>query len=405
MKNEIYFDNASTTKISGEVINAMMPVLTDNFGNSSSVHTMGRRANKYLDESRDQIAKTLNVKSNEIYFTSGGTEANNWAIIGLAMANKSKGNHIITSKIEHHSVLEACEYLENNGFRVTYLNVDKHGFVNFAEYLGALTPDTILVSIMAANNEVGTIQNVKALAQTAKEKDIIFHTDAVQLYGHMNIDCKDIGIDALTISAHKIHGPKGIGALYVSENVNILPFHLGGNQERGKRGGTVNIAGAVGFAKASEIAYRNLVVNNYKTRTLAEYFVAQLQKEVTDIQINGFPRQKLHNIVSVSFAGIDGSALLMMLDLKGVYVSTGSACMANAIDTSHVIRALGIDEDRAKGTIRFSFSKNNEPEQIDIAVAVIKESVAKLRAFSPTYQSSKKVSKTGGKRGRPKKVQ
>lgn len=399
MKTEIYFDNAATTKISGEVLNAMMPVLTDCYGNTNSVHTIGRRANKYLDESRDQIAKTLNVKPTEIYFTSGGTEANNWAIIGIAMANRSKGNHIITSKIEHHSVLDACEYLEQNGFTVTYLNVDKYGFINFAELLGAITPNTILISIMSANNEVGTIQNIKAIAQTAKEKNIIFHTDAVQLYGHMNIDCEDIGIDALSISAHKIHGPKGAGALYVSDKISIDPLHFGGNQERGKRGGTVNVAGAVGFAKASEIAYRDLVVNNYKTKTLAEYFMSQIEKEIPDIHINGYLRQKLNNIVSVSFSGIDGSALLMMLDLKGVYVSTGSACMSNAIDTSHVVRAMGISEDLAKGTVRFSFSKNNEPEEIDTAIAIIKESVLKLRAFSPTYTSQK----SKGKRGRKKK--
>ena len=402
MKKEIYFDNASTTKISGEVLNAMMPVLTECYGNSSSVHAMGRRANKYLDESRDQIAKSLNVKPTEIYFTSGGTEANNWAIIGLALANRRKGNHIITSKIEHHSVLDACKQLEANGFRVTYLDVDQYGFINFAELLGAICADTILISIMSANNEIGTIQNIKAIAQTAKEKDIIFHTDAVQLYGHMNIDCEDIGIDALTISSHKIHGPKGVGALYVSDKINIDPLIIGGNQERSKRGGTVNVAGAVGFAKASEIAYRDLVVNNYKTKTLAEYFIAQLEKEVKDIKINGYARQKLNNIVSVSFAGIDGSALLMLLDLKGLYCLTGSACMSNAIETSHVVRAIGLNEDLAKGTLRFSFSKNNEPEEIDSAIAIIKESVMKLRVFSPTYSGTKQGAK--GKRGRPRKA-
>ena len=402
MKKEIYFDNASTTKISGEVLNAMMPVLTECYGNSSSVHAMGRRANKYLDESRDQIAKSLNVKPTEIYFTSGGTEANNWAIIGLALANRRKGNHIITSKIEHHSVLDACKQLEANGCRVTYLDVDQYGFINFAELLGAICADTILISIMSANNEIGTIQNIKAIAQTAKEKDIIFHTDAVQLYGHMNIDCEDIGIDALTISSHKIHGPKGVGALYVSDKINIDPLIIGGNQERSKRGGTVNVAGAVGFAKASEIAYRDLVVNNYKTKTLAEYFIAQLEKEVKDIKINGYARQKLNNIVSVSFAGIDGSALLMLLDLKGLYCSTGSACMSNAIETSHVVRAIGLNEDLAKGTLRFSFSKNNEPEEIDSAIAIIKESVMKLRVFSPTYSGTKQGAK--GKRGRPRKA-
>lgn len=401
---KIYADHAATTKLDIDAFKAMKPFLLEEYANPSQMYSFARGVRRALQEARETIADCINALPNEIYFTSGGTEANNWAIIGLAMANRGKGNHIITSKIEHHSVLDACAYLERNGFKVTYLDVDKYGFINFADYLGALTQDTILVSIMSANNEIGTIQNIKAIAQTAKEKGVIFHTDAVQLYGHMNIDCEDIGIDALSISAHKIHGPKGIGALYVSDKINIEPYVMGGNQERGKRGGTVNVAEIAGFAKASEIAYRDLVVNNYKTKTLAEYFVTQLEKEVPDISINGYARQKLPNIVSVSFAGIDGSALLMMLDLKGVYISTGSACMANALDTSHVVRAIGLNEDMAKGTVRFSFSKNNEPEEIDRAIAIIKESVLKLRALSPTYTKTKKSTGTG-KRGRPRKIQ
>lgn len=399
MKAEIYFDNASTTKMSAEVLQAMMPVMTECYGNSNSVHGVGRDANKYIDEARDTIAKTLNVSPNEIYFTSGGTESNNWAIIGIAMANKNKGNHIITSKFEHHSVLDACEFLEKNGFTVTYLDVDKNGFVNFAELIGAITPQTILISIMSANNEVGTIQNIKAIAQLAKEKGVIFHTDAVQLYGSMEFDCPDMGIDALSISSHKIYGPKGVGALYVSNKINIDNLHFGGNQERGKRGGTLNVAGITGFAKAAEIAYRDLKQNQYKIKTLSEYFVAQLTKEVPDVIINGYPKQKLAKIVSATFVGVDGSALLMMLDLKGVYVSTGSACMSNSTEVSHVLKAMGMTDDLAKSTIRFSFSKNNEYEEVDKAVAIIKESVEKLRSFSPTYSSKSSIKQ---KRGRKK---
>ena len=400
MKAEIYFDNASTTKMSAEVLQAMMPVMTECYGNSNSVHGVGRDANKYIDEARDTIAKTLNVSPSEIYFTSGGTEANNWAIIGIAMANKHKGNHIITSKFEHHSVLDACEYLEKNGFEVTYLDVDHNGFINFAELMVAIRPETILISIMAANNEIGTIQNVKAMAQTAKEHDIIFHTDGVQLYGSMNFDCQDMGIDAMSISSHKIYGPKGVGALYISNKIDIDNLHFGGNQERGRRGGTLNVAGIAGFAKAAEVAYRDLSQNQYKLRTLSEYFVAQLTKEVPDVIINGYNKQKLNKIVSATFVGIDGSALLMMLDLKGVYVSTGSACMSNSVEVSHVLKAMGMSDDLAKGTIRFSFSKNNEYEEVDKAVAIIKESVEKLRAYSPTYSSKSTLKQ---KRGRKKK--
>ena len=400
MKAEIYFDNASTTKMSAEVLQAMMPVMTECYGNSNSVHGVGRDANKYIDNARDTIAKTLNVSPSEIYFTSGGTEANNWAILGIAMANKSKGNHIITSKFEHHSVLDACEYLEQNGFKVTYIDVDRNGFINFAELMAAITPETILISIMAANNEIGTIQNLKAIAQTAKEKGIIFHTDAVQLYGSMTFDCQDLGVDAMSISSHKIYGPKGVGALYISNKIDIDNIHFGGSQERGRRGGTLNVAGITGFAKAVEIAYRDLNQNQYKLKTLSEYFVAQLTKEVPDVIINGYSKQKLSKIVSATFVGIDGSALLMMLDLKGVYVSTGSACMSNSVEVSHVLKAMGMTDDLAKGTIRFSFSKNNEYEEVDIAVRIIKECVEKLRAYSPTYSSKSTVKQ---KRGRKKK--
>ena len=381
----IYFDNASTTNLGAEVLNAMLPVLTDNYGNSSSVHSFGAEASKLVEESRKTIAETINAKPKEIYFTSSGSEANSWAIIGLANANREKGNHIITTKIEHGSTLAACQYLEQNGFEVTYLDVDHNGFVNFIQLLRAIKESTILVSIMAANNEIGTIQNLKAIAQTVHEKGAIFHTDAVQLYGNMYIDVEDLGIDALTMSAHKIYGPKGVGALYVSNKVKIDPIIFGGNQEMAKRGGTSNVAGIVGFAKASEIAYRDIKTNNYKLRSLSEYFISHLTSTVQNIVINANIHQKLPHIVSVTFIGVDGESLLTKLDINGVAVSTVCACSTKDEEISHVIKALGIPNDNAKATVRFSFGKNNTYEEIDKAIAIIAKSVEQLREYSSTY--------------------
>ena len=386
MENErIYLDNAATTSLSAEVLNAMTPIMTSVYGNSSSLHSFGREASNYVDESRDTIAQAINAKSNEIYFTASGSEANSWALIGIAMANRNKGNHIITTKIEHPSVLEACKFLQRDGFRVTYLNVDKHGFVNFAEYLGALRADTILVSIMSANNELGTIQNIKAIAQTAHEKNIIFHTDAVQLFGNMEIDVQDLGIDAMTISGHKIYGPKGVGCLYLSNKVKIDPIVFGGNQERSKRGGTTNTAGVVGLAKAVEIAHRDMKANNYKIRELSEYFISKLTSSVENIIINANVRQKLLHIISVTFVGVDGESLLTKLDLSGVAVSTGSACSSNSLTISHVMQAIGLNNEDARSTIRFSLGKNNSYEELDRAVNIIKTAVEQLRAYSSTY--------------------
>jgi len=386
MNNEkIYLDNAATTSINAEVLNAMMPVLQTNYGNASSIHEFGRNSANLVDESRDIIAESIGAKSNEIYFTSCGSEANSWAIVGLAMANRNKGNHIITSKIEHPSVLEACKFLENNGFDVTYLNVDSHGFINFAEYIRSLKQTTILVSIMSANNEIGTIQNIKAISQTAHEKGAIFHTDAVQLYGHMEIDVQEMGIDAMTMSAHKIHGPKGVGALYVSNKVKIDPIIFGGNQERGKRGGTTNTAGIVGFAKASEIAYRDIRTNNNKLRNLSEYFVAQLTDKIENVKFNAVTRQKLPHIISAIFVGVDGESLLAKLDINGVAISTGSACTSNSLSVSHVMTAIGLDNDNARCSVRFSLSRTNSYEEIDKAVAIIAKCVEDLRSYSSTY--------------------
>ena len=384
-KERIYLDNASTTNLGAEALNAMIPVLTSEYGNASSIHSFGRSAAKLVDESRNVIAETINAKSNEIYFTSSGSEANSWALTGIAEANRTKGNHIITSKIEHPSVFEECKHLENNGYEVTYLDVDHNGFVNFVELLRSIKPTTILISIMSANNEIGTIQNIKAIAQTAHEKGIIFHTDAVQLYGNMRLDVEDLGIDAMTISAHKIYGPKGVGALYVSNNIKIDPIIFGGDQERHKRGGTTNTAGIVGFAKAAEVAHRDMKTNNHKLRALSEYFITKLAENVENIIVNANVRQKLAHIVSVCFIGVDSESLLTKLDMNGIAVSTGCACSNNSLSVSHVMKAIGLSNDNAKCTVRFSFGKNNSYEEIDKAVSIIASSVAQLREFSSTY--------------------
>ena len=382
---KIYLDNAATTPLGAEALNAMMPALNEVYGNTSSIHSFGRMAADLVDQSRDKIAESINAKSNEIYFTASASEANSWAIIGLATANRLHGNHIITSKIEHQSTLNACKYLEQNGYEVTYLNVDKNGFVRFTELLAAIKSNTILVSIMAANNELGTIQNLKAIAQTVHEKGAIFHTDAVQLYGNMAIDVQDIGIDAMTISAHKIYGPKGVGCLYLSNKFRIDNLIYGGNQERGKRGGTTNTAGILGFAKASEIAIRDMRANNHKIRLLSEYFITQLVNSVENIVINANVRQKLPQIISVTFVGVDGESLLTKLDMAGIAVSTGSACTSNSLTVSHVMTAIGLSNDDARSTIRFSLGKNNSYEELDVVVANVKRCVEELRAYSSTY--------------------
>lgn len=382
---KIYFDNAATTSIGAEPLNAMMQVLTDVQGNSASLHAFGREAAQLVDSSRDLIASTINAKSNEIYFTSGGCEANSMAIVGLAMANRNRGNHIITSKIEHPSVLNACKFLEKSGYEVTYLDVDKNGFIRFADLIASIKPTTVLVSIMAANNELGTIQNLKAIANTAHEKNVLFHTDAVQLYGNMEIDVEDIGIDAMTISSHKIYGPKGVGCLYVNNKVKIEPIIYGGNQERNKRGGTLNTAGIVGFAKACEIVNRDMRTNNHKLRELGNYFTKKLTEAVENVIINANIKQKLPHIISVCFVGVDGESLLTKLDLNGIAVSTGSACTSNSVEISHVMQAIGLTNNDAKSTIRFSLGKNNSFEEIDTAIAIIKQCVEELRAFSSTY--------------------
>jgi len=379
---KIYLDNAASTAITSEVLAEMMPYLTSNYGNAGAIHSFGREAKNALDTARERVAKSIGAKSNEIYFTSGATESNNWALIGLAEQYAYKGNHIITSAIEHPSVLETCKYLEKNGFKVTYLPVDKYGMVSIADLLHAIQKDTILVSIMMANNEVGTIQNIKAIAHTVKEKDIIFHTDAVQALGAFHINVEEMLIDAMTISGHKIYGPKGIGALYLKQGINIEPLMHGGHQEHGKRGGTENVAGAVGLGKACEIATRDIMVNAKKLKKIRDYLIKQIYEKIPYVQLNGHPIQRLPGNASISFGMVDGEAVLMMLDLNGIAVSNGSACSAGISQLSHVLTAMGLSTELAKGTVRFSLPKSMTKEDVDYVVEKLSEIVEKLRSMS-----------------------
>lgn len=381
--NKIYLDNAATTPISSEVLNEMMPYFTSMYGNPSAVHSFGREAKHALDVARERVARGIGCDPSEIYFTSGSTEANNWALYGIATANRAKGRHIITSKIEHPSVLNMCKHLEDEGFRVTYLDVDNYGFVKLDQLIHHLDSDTILVSIMSANNEVGTIQNLQAIANIVAEKGIIFHTDATQAVGSININVHDMGIDALSLSGHKINGPKGVGALYVRKGVKINPFMLGGEQEYGLRAGTSNVPAIVGLGKAVEIATRDIVTNNKKVRQLRDYFVAQIKKNIDLCYLNGHPVQRLPNNVNISFGMVDGESVMMLLDLQGIAVSTGSACSVGSVKQSGVLKAMGLSKDLVQSAVRFTLSKTTTKEELDIVVNELIKIVQKLRQISP----------------------
>ncbi len=385
MERRIYLDNAATTYVSSEVLNEMLPCFNSIYGNAGSLHKLGRDAMAIVDRARDRVKDAIHAsKANEIYFTSGGTEADNWAILGVARANASKGRHIITSQIEHHAILHACAQLEKEGFEVTYLPVDETGLVSIPELLHAIRKDTTLISIMTINNEVGTIQNVKAIAKIAHNYGILFHTDAVQALGVINLDVQDMEIDLLSLSSHKIHGPKGVGALYVKNGVKIDPILFGGDsQERGKRAGTENVPGIAGFGKAVELAVKNHIINNKKLKSIREYFLEKLSEKVQYFQINGHPHQKANSILNISFYGIEGESILMLLDLAGICVSTSSACTSKSLLPSHVLKAMNIPDEIAQGSIRISFGTNISRSDVDYVVDEIARVVEKLRAISP----------------------
>ncbi len=379
----VYLDSASTTCISGEVLQTMMPFLTNVYGNSSSLHSFGREAVAGVDNARDLVASSIGANSQEVFFTSGGTESNNWALRGVAYANIHKGKHIITSQVEHHSVIDTCKQLEKEGFSVTYLPVDSTGMVSVSDILHAIKTSTTIVSIMLVNNEVGTIQNIKAISEIVKFYDCYFHVDAVAGLGSMNINIDDLGVGLLSISSHKIHGPKGVGALFVKKGVKINKYMFGGEQERNMRGGTLDVANIVGFGKACELNMRNLDFKCKKMFELSDYFVRKISYEIPNITINGNQNQKVFNIISVTFDGIEGENLLTMLDMQGIAVSTGSACASGSLEKSHVLSAMGLSPESVRGTIRFSFDSNITKDDLDYAVRALVEIVEKLRKASP----------------------
>ena len=381
---QIYLDHNATTPLRKEVLDAMMPYLTSDYGNASSIHSKGQSALKAVESSREIIGETIGTEAVDIVFTSGGTESDNFAIKGVAIANLDKGRHLITTQIEHHAVLESCKFLEEQlGFEVTYLPVDKYGVVDLSRLKEAIKKDTVLVSVMFANNEIGTIQPIKEIAKITKEKGVYFHTDAVQALGKESIDVEDLGVDLCSFSAHKLGGPKGVGVSYIRKGVKIVPFQTGGYHERKRRAGTLNVPGIVGFAKAMEIAKRDMKKNNKHMKKLTKKLLIGLQKELDEIYLNGHPDNRLSNTLNVSFRYIEGESLILNFDMKGIFASTGSACTSGSLETSHVLTSIGVPPDRTQGSIRFSFGYENKDEDVDYCLTEIPPIVKRLRKMSP----------------------
>ncbi|MDU1320552.1 MAG: cysteine desulfurase NifS [Clostridium botulinum] len=388
MNKQVYMDYSATTYTKPEVLEEMLPFFTENFGNPSSLYSFSDKTKKAVDLARERVAKVLNAEKNEIFFTSGGSEADNWALKGIAYANKNKGNHIITTKIEHHAILHTAQFLEKEGFKVTYLPVDEEGFVSIEDVKTAITDETILVSIMFANNEIGTIEPIKEIGKLCKEKNIYFHTDAVQAIGHVDIDVKDMNIDLLSMSAHKFYGPKGVGALYIRNGVKIQNLIHGGGQERGKRASTENIAGIVGLGKAIELAIENMPEENKKLANLRGKLIKEVEKRIPEVKLNG-PRdmsKRLPNNVNISFIGIEGETLLLDLDMNGIFGSTGSACASASLDPSHVLLSIGLPHEVAHGSLRLSLGDKNTEEDIDYVLEVLPKIIKQRREMSPLWE-------------------
>ena len=386
MNKVIYLDNAATTKVAGEVVEAMLPYFTENYGNPSSVYSFASQNKEAITTQREIIADALGAKANEIYFTAGGSESDNWALKATADAYKDKGNHIITTKIEHHAILHTTEYLEKNGFEVTYLDVDENGMVRLEDLKAAIRPTTILISIMFANNEIGTIEPIKEIGAIAKEHGILFHTDAVQAFGQVPINVDECNIDMLSASGHKLNGPKGIGFLYIRKGVKIRSFVHGGGQERKRRAGTENVPGIVGIGTATERAIRTMEERTQKEAELRDYLIGRVLAEVPYTKLNGHPEKRLPNNANFSFRFIEGESLLIMLDMKGICASSGSACTSGSLDPSHVLLAIGLPHEIAHGSLRLTLSEETTKEEIDYVVESIKEIVTKLRNMSPLYE-------------------
>lgn len=382
----IYLDNAATTKVRKEVLDEMLPYFTEYYTNPSSIYTSSREVSKKVEEAREVLAKTINASKDEIYFTSGGSESDNWAIKKIMIGRMNKGKHIITTKIEHHAILESCHYLEKLGFEVTYLNVDKDGIIDLHELENSIREDTIMVSIMAANNEIGSIMPLKEIGEICKKHNIIFHTDAVQAYGNTNIDVNLMNIDLLSTSAHKIEGPKGIGFLYVRKGVNILPLINGGMQERGKRAGTTNAPSIIGFAKAAELKFNEMEKNNKYVLSLREHLIDRVLNEIPYSKLNGSRIKRLPGNANFSFQFIEGEGMLLKLDGKGICASSGSACTSGSLDPSHVLLAIGLPHEIAHGSLRLTMNHDNTMEEIDYVVDTLKEIISNLRSMSPLYE-------------------
>ena len=386
MKTRIYLDNAATTRTSQEVVDAMLPYFTESYGNPSSIYELGQRSKEAITKAREEIAKVIGAKTEEIYFTAGGSEADNWAIKAAYEAYKNKGNHIITTKIEHHAVLHTCQYLEKQGAKVTYLDVDENGLIDLEQLQKAITPETILITIMFANNEIGTIEPVKEIGMIAKEHGILFHTDAVQAFGQVPIDVDEMNIDMLSSSAHKINGPKGIGCLYIRKGVKIRSFIHGGAQERKRRAGTENVPGIVGYGVAARMAAETMEARTRKEQELRDYFIRRVLDEVPYTRLNGDSEKRLPNNANFSFRFIEGESLLIMLDMKGIAGSSGSACTSGSLDPSHVLLAIGLPHEIAHGSLRLTLGADTTKEDLDYTLEQIKEIVAKLRNLSPLYE-------------------
>lgn len=384
-KKLIYLDNAATTAILPEVLDKMMPYLTEYYGNPSSVYGLAGVSKEAIDKSRKTIADFIGAKENEIYFTAGGSESDNWAIKSAALAKKAKGKHIITTKIEHHAVLHTCEFLEKNGYEVSYIDVDEDGVVKLDELKKAIRPDTILISVMFANNEIGSIQPIKEIGRIAKENGILFHTDAVQAFGHLRINVDELNIDMLSASGHKFHGPKGAGIMYIRNSVKLEPLIHGGAQERKRRAGTHNVPGIVGMGAAIELADKNLEANAEKEIAIRDHLIERVMKEIPHVKLNGHKTNRLPNNANFSFSFIEGESMLMMLDAKGICCSSGSACTSGSLDPSHVLLAIGLPHEIAHGSLRVSMSEETTMEDIDYLVDNLKAIVERLRSMSPLY--------------------
>lgn len=389
----IYLDNAATTKVADSVVDAMLPYFKEYYGNASSIYQLGAKSKEALDESREYIAGTLGAKTNEIYFTAGGSESDNWAIKATADAYAQKGKHIITSAIEHHAVLHTCEYLEKRGYEVTYVGVDGNGVIKLDELKAAIRPDTILISVMFANNEIGTIQPIKEIGEIAKEHDILFHTDAVQAYAQVPINVDEMHIDMLSASGHKLNGPKGIGFLYIRKGIKIRSFVHGGQQERGRRAGTENIPGIVGLAAAAKRSFSMLEEKMQKEIELRDYLISRIEAEIPYCRLNGDRKKRLPNNVNFSFQFIEGESMLILLDSKGIAASSGSACTSGSLDPSHVLLAIGLPHEIAHGSLRLTMSEENTKEEMDYVVEQLTAILERLRSMSPLYEDFMKKQK------------